>query len=337
MLSARIIPALLDDRLSMWAGGVFDVNYLPECDEHRHSIVKEYQDYVKKKYCACSSQKTYNSMCVKCDTKSPPYGEIFIQLLDIAQHRDFVMYIAEQLWLSTSENLRFSNRYQVNMYGLYERYAGSDKLDQMEHLRWNAERSIIGYKQSKLKHGDYQIHNLIMRYNELPDKETGKDKDVVRNMIVIKKVFNETTKAIPTVMYLKYTSKDQTNSLKCRDTLKNYSDSLERYGIKRILMYSNKRFDRLKTSVPICLVVFLNQELINDKTACNNIIKAKQMEIELLFVVESSELQLPSAIDKIVKMSPCVNIWHIKDNEIQIVDVVTRKIVDVYTKCAYQR
>ena len=64
---------------------------------------------------------------------------------------------AQQRWSSLSENLKYSNRYQVEMYKTYQRYEAAMKekglteeavnevLSRMEHRRWCAERRIMGY------------------------------------------------------------------------------------------------------------------------------------------------------------------------------------------------
>ena len=89
------------------------------------------------------------------------------------------------MWLLLNEDMRFSNRYQVDMYDTYAKYIDSPALMQMEHLRWNADRSIVGYlsaRESGIKNTTYKIHKSLVPFCELTDKEQIKDLDVILNM-----------------------------------------------------------------------------------------------------------------------------------------------------------
>ena len=91
-----------------------------------------------------------------------------------------------------NEDRRFANRYQVEMYKTYQTYRehlqkNPETLYQMEHLRWCAERSIAGYRDTheqgiKCGKDDFQLHKLIVPYHDLPESEKNKDKDVLDNM-----------------------------------------------------------------------------------------------------------------------------------------------------------
>ena len=98
---------------------------------------------------------------------------------------------ARLLWYLTSEDFRFSNRYQTEMYGIYQRYAENSALHEMEHRRWCADRSIIGYRDTcaeRLKDIDcFKLHWSIVPFKDLPEKERDKDRDVIGNM---KKILN---------------------------------------------------------------------------------------------------------------------------------------------------
>ena len=109
---------------------------------------------------------------------------------------------ATRHWIAMNEDMRFSNRYQVEMYKTYKTYrkllqAKPEVLYQMEHLRWCAERSITGYKDAheqgiKCSQDDFQIHSLIMPYHMLPTTEKIKDKDVLEIMDKVVKLSKET-------------------------------------------------------------------------------------------------------------------------------------------------
>ena len=101
-------------------------------------------------------------------------------------------------WITLNEDMRFANRYQIEIYRTYTVYR--DILDknphilyQMEHLRWCADRCITGYRDThdfvnkdgslgKKDNKDMKLHYDIIPYNTLPEKEKDKDKNVVKNM-----------------------------------------------------------------------------------------------------------------------------------------------------------
>ena len=103
-------------------------------------------------------------------------------------------------WNEMSEDLRFSNRYQVDMYPTFIRYKNlleqngfikdlskdHSWLSQMEHLRWVADRCIIGYRDTSaymLKDIDsYKLHWDIRPYHPLDKNEQAKDKQVIENL-----------------------------------------------------------------------------------------------------------------------------------------------------------
>lgn len=121
----------------------------------------------------------------------------------------FFIEKANQSWSDLSEPLRWANRYQIDIYGIFCRTLGYDILKEsaipivhknvskdisnalpyltrMEKYRWNAERTIAGYRYDGTKKKDDSLltHPLIMPYNELKKKhptEISKDKDVVMN------------------------------------------------------------------------------------------------------------------------------------------------------------
>ena len=109
---------------------------------------------------------------------------------------------AARHWIALNEDMRFSNRYQVEMYKTYKTYRkhlqrNPEVLYQMEHLRWCAERSITGYKDAheqniKCTENDFQIHKLIVPYESLSKSEKLKDRDVLEIMDRVVKLSKET-------------------------------------------------------------------------------------------------------------------------------------------------
>ena len=97
---------------------------------------------------------------------------------------------AAKNWIALSEDKRFANRYQTEIYKTYQTYRPlleqcPELLYQTEHLRWCAERSITGYRDThepNIKNETYQLHKLIVPYYDLSETEKGKDKDVLEIM-----------------------------------------------------------------------------------------------------------------------------------------------------------
>ena len=93
--------------------------------------------------------------------------------------------------------MRFANRYQIEIYRTYMTYRDTLEhnpsiLYQMEHLRWLADRCIIGYRDSHelvnadgshgVKDKKLKLHFDIIPYYDLTEGEKDKDKNVVKNM-----------------------------------------------------------------------------------------------------------------------------------------------------------
>ena len=155
---------LLDDEMPMWINWLFD----PDDD----------------------SEKESNNELEECNLEETMKVDI---LLSEKNRRK-----ALKKWCMLNENLRFSNRYQVEMYAIYEDYYAAlcsnckdekEKNDhlrilyQMEHLRWCACRSIIGYKDAHKDNckdnDDYLQHTLIVPYNSLGESDKMKDEAVI--------------------------------------------------------------------------------------------------------------------------------------------------------------
>lgn len=104
---------------------------------------------------------------------------------------------AYHLWIPLNEDMRFANRYQIEIYRTYMVYRETLEhnpsiLYQMEHLRWSADRCIIGYRDSHelvnadgshgVKDKKLKLHFDIIPYYDLTEGEKDKDKNVVKNM-----------------------------------------------------------------------------------------------------------------------------------------------------------
>ena len=104
---------------------------------------------------------------------------------------------AYHLWIPLNEDMRFANRYQIEIYRTYKTYRqqlenNPSILYQMEHLRWLADRCITGYRDSHtfvnpdgttgLKDKRLKLHFDIIPYHDLTEGEKDKDKNVVVNL-----------------------------------------------------------------------------------------------------------------------------------------------------------
>ena len=52
----------------------------------------------------------------------------------------------------------------------------------MEKHRWNAERSIAGWRYGKNRDNMHLLHNLIIPFHQVPDDQKEKDRDVIKNI-----------------------------------------------------------------------------------------------------------------------------------------------------------
>lgn len=106
------------------------------------------------------------------------------------ENRQEAMEEANRNWMFLSEDKRFANRYQTELYKSYRSYRPlleqrPELLYQTEHLRWCAERSIAGYRdmhEQNLKDPEYKLHNQIVPYHDLSEKEKVKDRNVLHVM-----------------------------------------------------------------------------------------------------------------------------------------------------------
>lgn len=114
----------------------------------------------------------------------------------------------ENKWLTdTSEQHKLSTRYQIDHYrtllAILERDSRitlTEKLAQTEHLRWIAERTLAGWRQTRngeKRVDELKIHTDIMPYHELASSEKTKDRNVVKFAQAVSKTAENLTKTNP--------------------------------------------------------------------------------------------------------------------------------------------
>ena len=95
-------------------------------------------------------------------------------------------------WMELSEDHKWSNRFQSDMYKLYidtldrtreeSQEAMKCLLAEVEHRRWIAERVTSGWRQkdeNEFRVNERHIHHLMIPYDELPKEERTKDTNVI--------------------------------------------------------------------------------------------------------------------------------------------------------------
>lgn len=154
--------AQLDDRIAMCINGIYD----------EKSSKGEYLDIL------------YASSLSECLEKMK---DVFSQ-----ENKDSAW---KQKWLELPENKKWANRFQADMYGTYIRILNRnsnlpraeyeifrEKMAEIEHRRWLAERIVAGWRQKDegsprvdLRH----IHSQMIPYAELDDKIKVMDFNVI--------------------------------------------------------------------------------------------------------------------------------------------------------------
>lgn len=177
MSDKGISPSLMNDDLATYINAFYKTKYPDSADTPEGQVYKEYEMYLKQ--------------------AEIPQETSFINLVTDPGHHDFMKQIARKYWIFLNESHRFANRYQVDMYHTYIKYNESNLiLEQMEHLRWNADRSIVGYRYvnkedilpSEYKKKDiYKFHGDIIPFQDLGIKDAEKDSDMITNMKLLMK------------------------------------------------------------------------------------------------------------------------------------------------------
>ena len=102
---------------------------------------------------------------------------------------------AKSAWVELTEDFKYANRYQVDMYGVFMRYknknnVSKETLMRMEHARWMADRAIIGYKYTEKKNTQYKLHHCMKDFDSLSLKDENKDEQVINNLELVQKLYD---------------------------------------------------------------------------------------------------------------------------------------------------
>ena len=176
MVDRGIKKNILQDKLALYVNYLYDCCYADESLKQKEVLKKMYESYGN-------------------------------------HSADFILmnHQAQYLWNKLSEPLRWANRYQLDAYSVFCRTLGygirrSDHspahisesmfnedlpaqvlylLVRMEKYRWNAERTVAGWRRAKVKDKVFLQHPLIMPFSELLQRhpeEVEKDADVIYNL-----------------------------------------------------------------------------------------------------------------------------------------------------------
>ena len=186
MSDIGISPSLMNDDWATYINAFYKTKYPDSQDSPEGKVYNEYKCYLIQ-------------AGISLDTS-------FIDLVTDQTHHEFMHKIARKFWIFLNESHRFANRYQVDMYHTYMKYPESNRiLEQMEHLRWNADRSIVGYRyinkadinESEYQKKDiYKFHGDIIPFYALGIKDAEKDSDMIINMKKLTQWANNICKSV---------------------------------------------------------------------------------------------------------------------------------------------
>lgn len=116
---------------------------------------------------------------------------------------------ARKSWINLNENMRWANRYQIDAYRTFIHTLGYDivqssdnkvsvvspekfsedltddkllVLMRMEKHRWNAERTLEGWRYGDTRDNTHRIHDKLIPFHDTPYEERLKDKQVITNL-----------------------------------------------------------------------------------------------------------------------------------------------------------
>jgi len=218
MLNQGIQKNMLQDELPSYINQYYKCEY---CTDNKKGEKDEIKDCYKKHYCRFYSnriEKTDFLSNLYKITKHIENDKNCSTNKDIKWEYNVYKMLTNKSWNSLNAIYRWANRYQLDAYPIYCRTLGyeikvvnkdeetlihnEEKLKifdsestynqistkqmlilmRMEKHRWNAERSIAGWRYGKNRDNMHLVHNLIIPFHQVPDDQKEKDRDVIKNI-----------------------------------------------------------------------------------------------------------------------------------------------------------
>jgi hypothetical protein len=217
MLNQGIQKNMLQDELPSYINQYYVCEY---CEEHKKGEKEKHKDCYRKNICRFYLETNGKNNFLSNQYNNKKY--INNKRNDSYNKKDEWDYyrlknLANESWNILGSIDRWANRYQLDAYPIYCRTLGYEIntfeenetfdhfekyikifkdenstlhiskeqmliLMRMEKYRWNAERSIAGWRYGEIRDNTHLIHPLIIPFQQVPDNEKEKDKDVIKNI-----------------------------------------------------------------------------------------------------------------------------------------------------------
>ena len=204
MLDQGMSVSILGDDLPAFVNQMYNCSCCNDCAEKMDEKSKAYCSLYKTKGCR---------HCNKGNNKNHYMLTLCKAMFDEPEYAEEMKKCAYNSWFTLPEVYRWANRYQIDAYIVYCRTLGyeifKDDADEswekvsikdyekrinegympvlmrMEKYRWNAERTIEGWRYGEIRNNTHLVHNLILPYDEFEKKypqDMYKDEDVIKNI-----------------------------------------------------------------------------------------------------------------------------------------------------------
>ena len=217
MLNQGIQKNMLQDEFPSYINQYYVCEY---CEEHKKGEKEKHKDCYRKNICRFYLETNGKNNFLSNQYNNKKY--INNKRNDSHNKKDEWDYyrlknLANESWNILGAIDRWANRYQLDAYPIYCRTLGyeintlsknetfdnfekyikifNDEnsslhiskeqmliLMRMEKYRWNAERSIAGWRYGEIRDNTHLKHPLIIPFQQVPDNEKEKDRDVIKNI-----------------------------------------------------------------------------------------------------------------------------------------------------------
>ena len=217
MLNQGIQKNMLQDELPSYINQYYVCEY---CKEHKKGEKEKHKDCYGKNICRfCLETNGKNNILSNQYNNKKSINNHNNDSHNKKDEWDYyrLKNLANESWNTLGAIDRWANRYQLDAYPIYCRTLGYEintlkenetfdnfekyikifndenstlhickeqmlVLMRMEKYRWNAERSIAGWRYGEIRDKTHLIHPLIIPFQQVPDNEKEKDKDVIKNI-----------------------------------------------------------------------------------------------------------------------------------------------------------